>query len=43
VITRTTWPRTERGFTGTFESMLTGPLVIHFYDENFYAPGIAAA
>jgi hypothetical protein len=35
--------RTERGFTGTFESMLTEPLVIHFYDENFYAPGIAAA
>lgn len=30
--------RTERGFTATFEAMLTGPLVVHFYDEVFYAP-----
>jgi quinol monooxygenase YgiN len=34
--------RTERGFTATFEAMLTEPLVIHYYDETFYSPGIAA-
>ena len=34
--------RTERGFTATFEAMLTEPLVIHYYDEAFYSPGIAA-
>jgi quinol monooxygenase YgiN len=33
---------TERGFTATFESMLTRPLDIHYYDESFYAPGAAA-
>jgi quinol monooxygenase YgiN len=32
--------RTERGFTGTFEAMLTEPLVIHYYDEVFYSPGV---
>jgi quinol monooxygenase YgiN len=35
--------RTERGFTATFEAMLTEPLVIQYYDETFYSPGIAAA
>jgi quinol monooxygenase YgiN len=35
-----TW-RTERGFTATFEAMLTRPLDIHYYDEVFYAPGSA--
>jgi hypothetical protein len=34
--------RTEHGFTATFEAMLTEPLVIHYYDEAFYSPGIAA-
>jgi quinol monooxygenase YgiN len=33
--------RTERGFTDTFEAMLTERLVIHYYDEVFYAPGVA--
>ena len=32
-----------RGFTGTFEAMLTEPLVIHYYDEVFYSPGVAAS
>jgi hypothetical protein len=35
--------RTTRGFTGTFEAMLTEPLVINYYDEVFYSPGIAAS
>jgi quinol monooxygenase YgiN len=35
--------RTARGFTGTFEAMLTGPLVINYYDEVFYSPGVAAS
>jgi quinol monooxygenase YgiN len=35
--------RTARGFTGTFEAMLTEPLIIHYYDEVFYAPGVAAS
>jgi hypothetical protein len=34
--------RTERGFTGTFEAMLTGPFIIHYYDGTFYSPGMAA-
>ncbi|MBU3064351.1 antibiotic biosynthesis monooxygenase [Nocardia sp. NEAU-G5] len=33
--------RTENGFTATFETMLTQPLVIHFYDEIFQGEGIA--
>jgi quinol monooxygenase YgiN len=33
--------RTERGFTATFEAMLTEPLVIHFYDQVYYGQGIA--
>lgn len=35
--------RTARGFTDTFEAMLTEPLVINYYDEVFYSPGIAAS
>jgi quinol monooxygenase YgiN len=34
--------RTERGFTTTFEDMLTQPLVINFYDESYSGTGIAA-
>ena len=34
--------RTERGFTATFEAMLTRPLVIHYYDEIYRGQGIAA-
>ena len=35
--------RTERGFTGTFEAMLTrGPFVIHYYDIAYFGEGIAA-
>jgi quinol monooxygenase YgiN len=30
--------RTARGFTDTFEAMLTEPLVINYYDEVFYSP-----
>jgi quinol monooxygenase YgiN len=33
--------RTERGFTDTFEAMLTEPLVIHYYDAVFCSPGVA--
>jgi quinol monooxygenase YgiN len=33
--------RTERGFTAKFETMLTQPLVIHYYDEVFQGEGIA--
>ena len=33
--------RTEHVFTATFETMLTQPLVIHFYDEVFQGEGIA--
>jgi quinol monooxygenase YgiN len=36
-----TW-RTEQGFTATFEVMLTGPFVIHYYDIAYLAQGIAA-
>ncbi|MEY9873250.1 quinol monooxygenase YgiN [Streptacidiphilus sp. MAP12-33] len=34
--------RTERGFTATFEAMLTRPLVIHYYDELYHGQGVAA-
>ena len=34
--------RTERGFTGTFETMLTRPFVIHYYDIAYFGEGIAA-
>jgi hypothetical protein len=34
--------RTERGFTATFEDVLTQPLVINFYDESYSGTGIAA-
>lgn len=33
--------RTERGFTATFEAMLTEPFVIHYYDQVYYGQGIA--
>jgi quinol monooxygenase YgiN len=33
--------RTEHGFTGTFEAMLTQPLLIHYFDELYYGEGIA--
>jgi quinol monooxygenase YgiN len=33
--------RTAKGFTDTFEAMLTGPLVIHYYDELYYGEGNA--
>jgi hypothetical protein len=36
-----TW-RTEGGFTGTFEAMLTRPFVIRHYDIAFFGEGIAA-
>ena len=36
-----TW-RTERGFTGTFEAMLTRPFVIRYYDIASFGEGIAA-
>ena len=34
--------RTARGFTATFEAMLTQPLVIHYYDELYFGTGVAA-
>ena len=34
--------RTARGFTATFEAMLTQPFVIHYYDELYFGTGIAA-
>jgi len=34
--------RTERGFTDTFEAMLTQPLVISYYDQLYAGEGIAA-
>jgi quinol monooxygenase YgiN len=34
--------RTEHGFTGTFEAMLTRPFVIHYYDIAYFGEGIAA-
>jgi quinol monooxygenase YgiN len=33
--------RTERGYTDTFESMLTQPLVIRYYDELYCGEGAA--
>jgi quinol monooxygenase YgiN len=30
--------RTARGFTATFEAMLTQPFVIHYYDELYFGP-----
>jgi len=35
--------RTQRGFTDTFEAMLTRPFVIHYYDMAYFGEGIAAA
>src|ERR1700722_3227510 len=35
--------RKERGFTGTFETMLTRPFVIHYYDIACFGEGIAAS
>jgi quinol monooxygenase YgiN len=34
--------RTQRGFTDTFEAMLTRPFVIHYYDTAYFGEGIAA-
>ncbi len=34
--------RTERGFTGTFEAMLTRPFVIHYYDIAYLGDGMAS-
>ncbi len=34
--------RTERGFTDTFEAMLTQPLAISYYDQLYAGGGIAA-
>jgi quinol monooxygenase YgiN len=34
--------RSERGFTDTFEAMLTRPFVIHYYDIAYFGEGIAA-
>jgi quinol monooxygenase YgiN len=34
--------RTDRGFTASFEAMLTRPLVIHYYDQAHYGQGIAS-
>jgi quinol monooxygenase YgiN len=34
--------RTEQDFTGTFEAMLTGPFVIHYYDIPCVGEGIAS-
>ncbi len=34
--------RTERGFSATFEAMLTRPFVIHYYDIAYYGEGVAA-
>jgi quinol monooxygenase YgiN len=34
--------RTERGFTATFETMLTRPFVIHCYDIAYFGEGIAS-
>ncbi|GAB7068421.1 antibiotic biosynthesis monooxygenase [Mycobacterium hodleri] len=35
--------RTETGYTDTFESMLTQPLVLHYYDELHSSDGAARA
>jgi quinol monooxygenase YgiN len=34
--------RTERGFTDTFEAMLTRPFVIRYYDTAYSGEGVAA-
>ena len=34
--------RTERGFTSTFEAMLTRPFVIHYYHIAYFGEGSAA-
>src|ERR1700752_2626965 len=34
--------RSEHGFTATFEAMLTGPCVIHYYDVAYFGEGVAA-
>ena len=34
--------RTERGFTATFEAMMTRPFVIHYYDTAYFGEGVAA-
>ena len=34
--------RTDQGFTATFEAMLTGPFVIHYYDIPYFGEGIAS-
>jgi quinol monooxygenase YgiN len=34
--------RTKRGFTGTFEAMLTRPFAVHYYDTSYFGEGIAA-
>ena len=34
--------RTEQGFTATFETMLTRPFVIHYYDVAYFGEGIAS-
>jgi quinol monooxygenase YgiN len=31
--------RTERGFTDSFEAMLTRPFVIHYYDTAYFGEG----
>jgi quinol monooxygenase YgiN len=35
--------RTDTGYTDTFESMLTQPLVLHYYDELYSGDGAARA
>ena len=35
--------RTERGFTDTFEAMLTRPFVIHYHDIAYFGEGIAGS
>ena len=34
--------RTTRGFTATFEEMLTQPFLMHYYDELYFSTGVAA-
>jgi hypothetical protein len=34
--------RTERGFSATFDAMLTRPFVIHYHDIVYSSEGIAA-
>ena len=35
--------RTERGFTDTFEAMLTRPFVIHYHDIAYFGEGMAGS